>query len=97
MPDKELTKSQIFADVTIHAGYKILMEEIIGKIINDAAGLVWDSRSPEERAARVEMVASWKALMTTVNAKIANTLQDAQQQNMKGKQDVQKTQRPGRR
>ena len=92
-----MTKSQIFADMTVHAGYKILMEEIFGKTIDEAAALVWDSKSPQERAARVEMVASWKALMTTVNAKISNTLKDAQQQNMKGKQDVQETQRPGRR
>lgn len=92
------TKSQFVADmVNNHPAYKILIDEIFGGIISSAEALIWDSKSPEERAARVEGVAHWKILMKTVNAKISNTLKDAQQQQKEGTADVQETKRTGRR
>lgn len=95
MLEDKPTDSQLFVDMMSHPGYKLLMDEIIGKVITDAEKLIWDSHSPQERSARVEMVTAWKALMGKVDAKIKNTIATAQQQTAKGKKHVQDTQRRG--
>lgn len=94
----ELTRSQLLADLTKHTGYKVLIEDIFDKIIEEEETILFTTaKGPQARAYQLEIVTYMKAFLVKIKTRVANTLITAQQQDMKGKQNVQETQRPGRR
>lgn len=101
--DRELlketpTKSQLLADMTTHPGYKILIEDVFERLIElEVDNLFNVVKGPQARIVQLEAVTYMKAYLKKAKDKIAQTLIDAQQQQMKGKRDVPEIQRPGRR
>lgn len=95
MPEQELKKGQLLADLVTHSGYKVLMEDIFEDIIKFEEKVLWSVPGPKARAVQVEIVATMRAYLTKAKTKISNTIKDAQA--AERNRDVQETQRTGRR
>ena len=101
--DRELlepkpTRSQLIASLVEHPGYKVLMEDVFEKLIKFEVDILFEvAKGPQARIVQLEAVTYIKAYLQKAKNKIAQTLIDAQQQQMKGKRDVQDSKRSGRR
>ncbi len=93
----EQTRSQLLADLTKHTGYEVLMEDVLEKIIEEEVKRLWIAKGPQARVYQLEVVTYMKAFYESIKTRVANTLLTAQQQQMKGKKNVQEIQRTGRR
>lgn len=95
MPEQELKRSQLLADLTTHSGYKVLIEDVFEAIIKFQEGILWTVPGPKARAVQVEIVSAMKAYLSTAKIKISSTIKDAQA--AERNKHVQETQRTGRR
>lgn len=94
-PQREFTRSEWLADLTTHAGYGVLFEDIFEAIIKEEETKLFNSvKGPQARIYQLEVVTYMKAYLEKAKNMIKNTIITAQQ---KGTEDVQKTQRRGRR
>ena len=96
MPDKPLTRTQLLVDLTIHAGYEVLMKDVFEAIIEEEEHILWTTnKGPQARLIQLEAVTYMKAYLQKAKIKISNTIKDAQA--AERNRDVQETQRTGRR